>query len=471
MNNIQHQNSLQHHNSWGYERRQADTTPYDYDYDYYYIPFEEDNERWLRTTTTSTFQCNGGGDIMKRQWTMKKNCVQDCDRTYYLYLPSSVTCSKNNNAVVVGNDSSTGGGGRLPLVFAVHCLGCSPQTMMYWVDIAEKYQFVLAIPEGLQNSFNAQHCCGHALDNNVDDVGLLKAMIQELTVDVLPNVLSTNLTYAWGWSNGGYMVSYASHLFRGIAPISGYQVDLFNFEDHERKPIAIFLHHSQDDPFVRITGCCSNASMPHCCCGISDTSGDTCTSVQTKMQEWASDSINGCHGEPLVIRDEPDVVTCYTYPNCLANTTYCVHQHKGHFNRPSLEKVFPMSDEIAEFFARDACQANGHGQWIERGGDGPSRCICEHKASGQYCTSLGTTSPLSNNNDALFGVKEEEENRTTIPPEWVLVVFFLIAFIFVCVPFGLLAPKCYNYMRRRPRKSSDSQQSYSKVSTVELRSL
>ncbi len=81
--------------------------------------------------------------------------------------------------------------------------------------MAETYQFVLAIPKGMQSSFNAQHCCGSALEQNVDDVGFFTAIISELSTH--HSFVSPEITYAMGWSNVGYMVMYAAHLFRAIA--------------------------------------------------------------------------------------------------------------------------------------------------------------------------------------------------------------------------------------------------------------
>jgi len=378
---------------------------------------------------------------------MMKNCTHDCEREYYLYLPSAAC---DNGATTIGT---------LPLVFAVHCLGCSAETMMHWTEIAEQRHFVLAIPVGLENSFNAQHCCGYALEQDVDDVGFLQAVIHELEDEFL--FVSSDLAYALGWSNGGYMVSYAARFFRGIAPISGYQVDLKNRKD---RPTAIFLHHAHDDMSVRATGCCTNASMPRCCCGISSFT-DTCTSVEAKMQEWASMDVNGCQGGkrdgastpavPQITMSKPDTVTCYTYNECTANTSYCIHQHKGHFNRPSFDAAFPMSMEIANFFARNACNAYGSGRWMEES----SRCVCQKRTDGlnlgqKYCTPL----------------QEDENNSmllppTSLPPDAPHFYRFILV-VLVLIPIGVLGMLYYYiYVRKRVYKGFD------KVSTVELRTL
>lgn len=157
-----------------------------------------------------------------------------------------------------------------------------------------------------------------------------------------------------------------------------------------------------------------------------------CMSVPQKMQEWAI-HFNGCttttntstniqdtyyhgyhntnqsqlsHIANQQITMQTDDVTCYTFENCVANTTYCVHtDNKGHFNfQQRFEQAFPMHYEIAEFFARDACTIHG-GTWrisassLSSSTSHPqqqptsSRCTCQSPYYGMYCFDMvgGTT--------------------------------------------------------------------------------
>lgn len=421
-----------------------------------------------RRRATNNHEC--GGDAAQRLLTMENGCTgNDCDRAYYLYLPLAA-CDNGGDLEI------------LPLVFAVHCLGCTPTTMMHWIEIAEANRFVLVIPEGLKNSFNGQHCCGYALDQKVDDVGFLQAIIQELDQEI--PFVSSDLTYALGWSNGGYLVSYAARLFRAIAPISGYEVDITPNPD---RPTAIFLHHAQDDNFVRPTGCCTDASMPSCCCRLS-TYMETCTSVELKMKEWASPTLNDCRdsssgtaGRPQMTMDQPDAVTCYTYPNCQANTTYCIHQHKAHFNHPSFQAAFPMANEIADFFARHACETYGGGQWIIDTSTGQSRCICPGTTTTatsqtrQYCPpwegSSSNTTPkptltVPSSPSPSFVVDVEQAgatlNETSSGHRVALFSFSLIS----SGLFLFMVHYIYSSSRRR-----STYKGFDKVSTVELRSM
>lgn len=173
------------------------------------------------------------------------------------------------------------------------------------------------------------------------------------------------------------MVTYAASLFRAIAPIAGHQYqDLLRVTDN--KPRGLFMHHSSNDNMVKITGCCIDTSMPHCCCGISALA-DECTPATSVFEQWAS-HVNQCsEGTHVSFQDE--AITCHTGSgNCLANATLCIHANSGHFNVPSFAKAFPMTNEIADFFAQDACAING-GEWSSSN----MNCSCKNGAKGTYC--------------------------------------------------------------------------------------
>lgn len=322
-----------------------------------------------------------------------RNCTSanahDCTRSFDLYVPNSACDHKKETNV-------------LPLVFAVHCFGCHASSMYYWAEYAEVYNFIVAIPAGIGHSFNAQHCCGPALEQNIDDVAFFQAIVHSLAKQHKGRLVSPDMVYGFGWSNGGYMVVHAAHLFRAIAPVSGYQVyddpaqDLSNLVSKiEGRPIGLFLHHSLDDGNVAFTGCCSDPSMPECCCGLSNIS-DQCQSAPGFVHAFG-ETVNHCQGEEFVSLDRVyrkarSTMTCYQAgSNCWANTTYCVHSHGGHFNNPSFEKSFPMTGQIGDFFARDACENVGGGSWSS----GTKNCTCsidgdrDINSTATYCLSDG----------------------------------------------------------------------------------
>jgi poly(3-hydroxybutyrate) depolymerase len=306
----------------------------------------------------------------------------DCDRSYYLFVPPS---------------QCTGEKDILPLVFAIHCFGCNYNQMIHWEAVATDLNFALVIPEGIHNSWNAKYCCGHALEKGLDDVGFFNSIIQELAHEF--SFVSKEITYAMGWSNGGYMAAYAARLFRAVAPISGHDYDP-QFID---KPTALFMHHSSNDPVVRETGCCTDSTMPQCCCGISDQSHQ-CRSATDVFENWAK-TINKCSGDfETSYKDESRQISCRTGVDCAANTTYCVHKAQ-HFNTPSFEKAFPMTNEIGDFFARDACGIHG-GMWSPQW----RNCSCDTaNGRGTYCL-VGADTESSASASLLVG--EESVART-----------------------------------------------------------
>jgi len=338
-------------------------------------------------------------------------CTNNCERSYSLYVPTSL-CDSNNKLKWQNNP---GGKQReteaaadiVPIVFAIHCYGCNGDYMNEWNDVAEEYNFVLVIPEGIQRSFNANVCCGYAMKQKLDDVGFFRTIIADLTSRL--DFVSDEVTYAMGFSNGGYMATYAAHLFRAIAPISGYQYD----EDltaitlsNNNVPIGLFMHHSIDDPKVRFSGCCTNSTMPVCCCGISNQpqTPQQCTSATQAYDRWAN-QVNRCslssenttNGPIISYSDETRGVVCRTGQGCDANTTLCTWERAGHGPWQL------MTNEIASFFARDACEVYGSSRWL----DSTRECSCSSKSQntgeptmagggGLYClSSVGRSSELS----------------------------------------------------------------------------
>ncbi|CAJ1930885.1 unnamed protein product [Cylindrotheca closterium] len=354
-----------------------------------------------------------------------------CTREYDMYIPTAACDRKKYGPTNV-----------LPLVFAVHCYGCDAGVMDYMADYAETYSFVLAIPHGIANSFNAQQCCGTALEQNVDDVGFFQAIIEDISSRWMghSHIVSPNVVYGFGWSNGGYMVVNAAHLFRAIAPVSGYQVyddpaiGLSSLvEKISHRPIGLFLHHSQDDQNVAITGCCTDPTMPECCCGLSNYA-DQCQSA-TSFVDTFGQTVNHCQGEPTQLleklyREQRADVTCYQAgSNCWANTTYCIHNHRGHFNRPSLEAAFPMSDEVSDFFARDACENVGGGSWSSE----ERYCTCDNIVVGDssYCLNLAWTERYQEPDWANYSIADGGTTSSlgAIALSFVIIVAFLGIFV------------------------------------------
>lgn len=152
-----------------------------------------------------------------------------------------------------------------PVVFCIHGLG--QDALLFCVTGTEMNKksdagnFVLIMPNGYQNSWNAGTCCGAASTEELDDVALFRAIFKEVGEHVN---IDLNRVYATGLSNGGYM-SYrlaceAADIFRGVAPaagaigindIGGGTNPSSNFTACKpSRPVSLLDIHGTDDPLI-----------------------------------------------------------------------------------------------------------------------------------------------------------------------------------------------------------------------------
>ena len=118
----------------------------------------------------------------------------------------------------------------VPALFCIHGLDQNPvmfclDTGVAWPTKADQEGFVVIMPNGYMNSWNAGTCCGGTqVSAGLDeDVSLMRAIFAEVGKHV--NIDLRQLSTRQGLSNGGYM-SYrlaceASDLFVAVAPSAG----------------------------------------------------------------------------------------------------------------------------------------------------------------------------------------------------------------------------------------------------------
>ena len=166
------------------------------------------------------------------------------ERTYLLHLPPVYDGKRSLPLVIVLH----GGGGNAP--GAVQMTGFSEK--------ADKEGFVVVYPNGsgrLKNrllTWNSGNCCGYALDNNVDDVGFIRSLIDELE---RTRVIDPKRVYATGMSNGG-MMTYRlacelSDKIAAAAPVAG----ALNLENcRPIRPVSMIIFHGTADEHVLYDG-------------------------------------------------------------------------------------------------------------------------------------------------------------------------------------------------------------------------
>ncbi len=120
---------------------------------------------------------------------------------------------------------------KLPLVIALHGGGGNAQNaerMMGWTQKARQEGFIVVYPNGsgprgnMFLTFNGKHCCSYAMENNIDDVAFISALIDKL---VAQNNVDPRRIYVTGMSNGAIMShrlgAELSNKITAIAPVVG----------------------------------------------------------------------------------------------------------------------------------------------------------------------------------------------------------------------------------------------------------
>ena len=315
-------------------------------------------------------------------------------RSYLIMLPTSY-CTDSGQLL---------GMPARPVLVALHGLG-APRGLFNPIfgPLVEEHNFFLVQPQGTgrPSSFNGVHCCGSAVKRGVDDVGFLRAVVEDLAlwlpIDAAQGVVGT------GFSNGAYLLEHAvgsspSRIFSAISPVGGHLAG--NVSRSSSGPVAVFLGHSLRDGSVKHAGCCSTSK---CCCGISDNSPAVCTSVDggahSVFDQWLE--ANRCLGreESVVLRAAPSAAllhssrkevppvaaSCTRGIGCRAPTKLCSFENVGH-SYPGRRPDQPFPDGanprgVLSFLLASMCEASGSGSWAH------GRCTCPQRKpnAGLFC--------------------------------------------------------------------------------------
>lgn len=162
--------------------------------------------------------------------------------------------------------------------------------------VSEREGFIAVYPDGTGPrrdrllTWNAGGCCGYAAEHRVDDVGFVRALVDDLAKRI--DIDRTRI-HATGHSNGG-MMSYrlavdASDLVASIVPVGGSMVTEF----HPTRPIPVLHIHSVDDPRALYQGG-EGPPFP----GTNHRSLHQ--SVERTLGTWIG--FNGCHEVPRTLR-------------------------------------------------------------------------------------------------------------------------------------------------------------------------
>lgn len=220
-------------------------------------------------------------------------------RSYELHVPSSY-------------DGAT----PFPLVLNFHGFTSNgPQQRLFsQMDAtADANAFIVAYPNGLDNSWNAGICCGQSSVDDVDDVGFTRAVLDDLGAR---GCIDLSRVYATGMSNGGFMshrlACEASDIIAAIGPVAGV-LGIDPADCNPERPVPVIHFHGTADSLVRFEGG-----------GLTDA-----PSVLDTVDQWAAR--NGCTDAPTQTFAD-DMVTCEASSTCDggASVTLCRIADGGH---------------------------------------------------------------------------------------------------------------------------------------------
>ena len=270
-------------------------------------------------------------------------------RSYILHLPSSYNPNDSYPLVLVFH----GGGGNAE----------SMQEISNFTQKADDENFIVVYPDGTGKlkrrllTWNCGFCCGYALENNIDDIGFIRDLIEHLQEKY---EINPNMIYATGLSNGGIMSYYLgaelSDIFAAIAPVAAQiggqatlQEKLWRIPE-PNYPVSVIAFNGMNDSRVPYDG---GQSIDN------DTAVYSWMSTNESIQFWVNQ--NQCHSIPQRNISSSRNIIIDTYSGgknntevqlvTIVNGTHCwPGGQKGWRNGDEPTKEISATDLIWDFF-------------------------------------------------------------------------------------------------------------------------
>jgi len=192
-------------------------------------------------------------------------------RTYLVHVPREYDPGKPTPVVLVFH------GGSSNVKTMVRFCGLS--------EMADEAGFLAVFPSGSGRTgnlltWNAGDCCGYAMRENIDDVGFVRTLLDDLAG--VANVDSRRV-FATGMSNGG-MLAYrlASEMSERIAAIAAVGGPMGTDACRPTRPVSILHFHGTADEFAPFAGGRGKKSLTQ----------TRFRSVEFSIHEWIR--ANGC---------------------------------------------------------------------------------------------------------------------------------------------------------------------------------
>lgn len=169
------------------------------------------------------------------------------NRHYQLHIPS-------------GHDPTV----ATPLVIMLHgATGTAVGAAMWygWNEQSDVSGFLVAYPQGVDNTWNAEHCCGGAFQDGVDDVGFIVSMIADIESRA---AVDRRRIFVTGMSNGAMMAyrlaAERPDVFAAVGAVAGSiggQASAsapLQVIPTPPSPVAVMMFHGTDDQHVLYNG-------------------------------------------------------------------------------------------------------------------------------------------------------------------------------------------------------------------------
>jgi len=123
---------------------------------------------------------------------------------------------------------------------------------------AHREGFIVVYPEGSGRrrtsllTWNARHCCGYAMEHEIDDIGFIRELIDRL---VAGGRVDASRVYVTGMSNGGMMAHrLGSALSDRIAAIAPVVAGIFGDEPMPARPVPALMINGLQDRMIPYEG-------------------------------------------------------------------------------------------------------------------------------------------------------------------------------------------------------------------------
>jgi polyhydroxybutyrate depolymerase len=258
---------------------------------------------------TRSLAAEKGNGSFKQQHTMMHGGIE---RSYLVRIPGQL---KQHSS-------------KMPLVLVLHGGGgnaAHAERMTGFTEKARKEGFIVVYPEGTGRlrgkllTWNAGHCCGYAMNNRVNDVAFIDALIERLIKDY---PVDPERVYVTGMSNGGMMTHRLgvelSSRFAAIAPVVA---TLFGDEKKPEHPVSAIMLNGMLDEAVPPQGGSPGGRFPDAWDGTPP------KPAKEQASFWAQ--ANGCAATPNTSDRGTFLLSQYSCPANRAVEIYLIKDN-GH---------------------------------------------------------------------------------------------------------------------------------------------